>query len=73
MNGQRVASAQMLSLVPPQPQIETDFASRHHCAFWPPGNNPAPGSSRTRGPIQIQRESTTGSCRPATSLSQEDL
>jgi len=30
-------SAQMLSLVPPQPQIETDFASRHHCAFWAAG------------------------------------
>jgi para-nitrobenzyl esterase len=27
-------SAQMLSLVPPQPQIETDFTTRHHCAFW---------------------------------------
>jgi para-nitrobenzyl esterase len=27
-------SAQMLSLVPPQPQIETDFAARHHCVFW---------------------------------------
>ena len=22
------------SLVPPVPQIETDFAARHHCAFW---------------------------------------
>jgi para-nitrobenzyl esterase len=30
-------SAQMLSLVPPQPQLETDFASRHHCAFWAAG------------------------------------
>jgi para-nitrobenzyl esterase len=30
-------SAQMLSLVPPQPQIETDFAGRHHCAFWAAG------------------------------------
>jgi len=30
-------SAQMLSLVPPQPQIETDFAARHHCAFWVAG------------------------------------
>jgi para-nitrobenzyl esterase len=30
-------SAQMLSLVPPQPQIETDFAARHHCAFWATG------------------------------------
>jgi para-nitrobenzyl esterase len=30
-------SAQMLSLVPPQPQPETDFASRHHCAFWAAG------------------------------------
>jgi para-nitrobenzyl esterase len=29
--------AQMLSLVPPRPQIETDFASRHHCAFWAAG------------------------------------
>jgi para-nitrobenzyl esterase len=27
-------STQMLSLVPPRPQVETDFASRHHCAFW---------------------------------------
>jgi para-nitrobenzyl esterase len=27
-------SAQMLSLVPPQPQVETDFASSHHCSFW---------------------------------------
>jgi para-nitrobenzyl esterase len=30
-------NAQMLSLVPPQPQLETDFASRHHCAFWAAG------------------------------------
>jgi para-nitrobenzyl esterase len=30
-------SAQMLSLLPPQPQIETDFAGRHHCAFWAAG------------------------------------
>jgi para-nitrobenzyl esterase len=27
-------SQQMLSLVPPQPQVETDFAAAHHCAFW---------------------------------------
>jgi para-nitrobenzyl esterase len=27
-------SARMMSLVPPQPQLETDFAARHHCAFW---------------------------------------
>jgi para-nitrobenzyl esterase len=30
-------SQQMLSLVPPQSQIETDFATRHHCAFWAAG------------------------------------
>jgi para-nitrobenzyl esterase len=30
-------SAQMLSLVPPQPQLETDFATRHHCSFWAAG------------------------------------
>jgi para-nitrobenzyl esterase len=24
----------VLSLVPPQPQPETDFAVRHHCSFW---------------------------------------
>jgi para-nitrobenzyl esterase len=30
-------SAQMLSLVPPQPQLETDFAARHHCALWAAG------------------------------------
>jgi para-nitrobenzyl esterase len=28
---------QMLSPVPPQPQLETDFATRHHCAFWAAG------------------------------------
>jgi para-nitrobenzyl esterase len=27
-------SQQMLSLVPPQPQVATDFAAAHHCAFW---------------------------------------
>jgi len=27
-------SQQMLSLVPPQPRAETDFAAQHHCAFW---------------------------------------
>jgi para-nitrobenzyl esterase len=30
-------SAQLLSLVPPQPQADTGFASRHHCAFWAAG------------------------------------
>jgi para-nitrobenzyl esterase len=30
-------SAQMLSLVPPQPQPETDFSARHHCGFWAAG------------------------------------
>ena len=29
--------AAMLSLVPPQPQIETDFTARHHCSFWAAG------------------------------------
>jgi para-nitrobenzyl esterase len=24
----------LLSLVPPQPQLETDFAASHHCSFW---------------------------------------
>jgi para-nitrobenzyl esterase len=27
-------SMQWLSLIPPQPQTETDFAAEHHCAFW---------------------------------------
>jgi para-nitrobenzyl esterase len=31
------AGAQMLSLVQPQPQTDTSFASRHHCAFWAAG------------------------------------
>ncbi|HYZ30000.1 MAG TPA: carboxylesterase family protein, partial [Thermoleophilaceae bacterium] len=26
--------APVLSLVAPQPQLATDFAARHHCAFW---------------------------------------
>jgi para-nitrobenzyl esterase len=28
------AGAHVMSLVPSQPQVETDFASRHHCSFW---------------------------------------
>ena len=27
----------MLSLVPPRPQLETNFAARHHCGFWAAG------------------------------------
>lgn len=27
-------SEQFLSLVPPQPQLETSFAADHHCGFW---------------------------------------
>jgi para-nitrobenzyl esterase len=30
-------STPMLSLVPPQPQLETDFATAHHCSFWAAG------------------------------------
>jgi para-nitrobenzyl esterase len=26
--------AQVRSLVPPRPRVESDFAARHHCAFW---------------------------------------
>ncbi len=26
----------IMSLVPPKPQVETDFASTHHCSFWTP-------------------------------------
>src|SRR5215471_4624180 len=26
--------AAVMSLVPPLPQVVTDFASRHHCSFW---------------------------------------
>jgi|SRR5580704_3113269 hypothetical protein len=29
--------AQVMSLVPPQPQVEADFAAAHHCAFWAAG------------------------------------
>ena len=29
--------AKVLSLVPPQPQVETDFAAAHHCSFWAAG------------------------------------
>ncbi|HTQ90858.1 MAG TPA: hypothetical protein VMK84_15350, partial [Streptosporangiaceae bacterium] len=31
-NGSRV-----LSLVPLQSQVETDFAAQHHCSFWAAG------------------------------------
>ena len=26
-----------MSLVAPQPQLDTEFATRHHCAFWAAG------------------------------------
>jgi para-nitrobenzyl esterase len=29
--------ASVLSLVTPQPRLETDFAARHHCSFWAAG------------------------------------
>ena len=29
--------ARVLSLVQPQPRVETNFASIHHCAFWDAG------------------------------------
>jgi para-nitrobenzyl esterase len=27
-------SHRMISLIPPRPQIETDFSAAHHCGFW---------------------------------------
>jgi len=27
-------SQRMLSLIPPRPHVETDFAADHHCGFW---------------------------------------
>jgi carboxylesterase type B len=30
------ASQQMLSLVPPRPQAETNFSAQHQCNFWIP-------------------------------------
>jgi hypothetical protein len=30
-------NAPMLSLVPPQPQVERDFSARHHYSFWAAG------------------------------------
>jgi para-nitrobenzyl esterase len=30
---------QMLSLIPPEPQPETSFATDHHCAFWAQGGD----------------------------------
>ena len=29
--------APVLSLVPPQPQVEPGFAAQHHCSFWAAG------------------------------------
>ena len=30
----------VMSLVPPQPTVETDFSAIHHCAFWDAAHNP---------------------------------
>jgi para-nitrobenzyl esterase len=32
------ATRRVLSLIPPRPQVETDFAAEHHCAFWALGS-----------------------------------
>jgi para-nitrobenzyl esterase len=32
-------SQPMLSLVPPEPRPEADFAAEHHCAFWALGGD----------------------------------
>jgi para-nitrobenzyl esterase len=31
------ADQQAMSLVPPRPQLETDYAAEHHCSFWDAG------------------------------------
>ena len=31
------AGPNVVSLVTPQPHVETDFASRHHCSLWTAG------------------------------------
>jgi para-nitrobenzyl esterase len=33
--------ARVISLVPPQPQVETGFPDAHHCAFWAAGASTA--------------------------------
>ncbi|MFD7445790.1 carboxylesterase/lipase family protein [Streptomyces sp. NPDC059909] len=30
-------STDVMSLVPPQPEVEKDFAAKHHCSFWAAG------------------------------------
>jgi para-nitrobenzyl esterase len=32
--GFTASDQQALSLVPPRPQLETDYAAEHHCSFW---------------------------------------
>jgi len=34
-----LASQEMLSLVPPAPQVEADFATQHHCGLWELGGD----------------------------------
>jgi hypothetical protein len=29
----------MVSLIPPEPQAETSFATDHHCGFWALGGD----------------------------------
>jgi len=33
------ASQSMLSLVPPEPKLETSFGNEHHCSFWALGGD----------------------------------
>ena len=33
-------SGSVISLIPPQPTVNTDFSAIHHCAFWDAARNP---------------------------------
>jgi hypothetical protein len=44
---------QLLSLVEPAPQAETDFATEYKCAFWEPG-----------GLARVHRPSTSSQVQP---------
>ena len=35
----RIRGDRLLSLIPPAPQPETNFATDHHCGFWALGGD----------------------------------
>jgi para-nitrobenzyl esterase len=54
-------SAQVMSLVLPQPQVETGFSATHHCAFWAAVTGARDHQGSDQGLARVRRNPKRGS------------